>query len=228
MSQATIAIPTLLTTVAVTGGGMSGALHATRRNMDLTGIAIVAVCTGVGGGALRDILLGHGIPTFLIRDWLAMALIGALAGYFFARFVEQLGPAIYVIDSLLIGVWVVFGAEKALQEDLSKSGAILIGVITAVGGGIIRDVLCRETPTALMPGQWVAGAAALASVLFVAIDTWTDNRLAAEVVAIGVATGLRMASARYGWVTPNAISMSARLRKSIGIGKTKGPVDALP
>ena len=228
MSQATIAIPTLLTTVAVTGGGMSGALHATRRNMDLTGIAIVAVCTGVGGGALRDVLLGHGIPTFLIRDWLAMALIGALAGYFFARFVEQLGPAIYVIDSLLIGVWVVFGAEKALQQDLSKSGAILLGVITAVGGGIIRDVLCRETPTALMPGQWVAGAAALASVLFVAIDTWTGNRLAAEVVAIGVATGLRMASARYGWVTPNAISMSARLRQSIGIGKTKGPVDVLP
>lgn len=219
MSEAALAIPGLITTVAVTGGGMSGALHASRRNMDLVGIAFVALCTGVGGGAIRDVLLGHTVPIFLIQPFLAMAMIGALAGVFFARLVRQLGPAIYIIDSVLIGAWVVMGAEKALQLDLSRTAAVFLGVTTAVGGGIVRDVLCRETPTALMPGQWVAAAALLSSVAFVTVDSYAGNRIAAQVLAIALATGLRMASAQFDWVTPDAMTMSTELNRWMGLIK---------
>lgn len=219
MSEAALAIPSLITAVAVTGGGMSGALHASRRNMDMTGIAFVALCTGVGGGAIRDVLLGHTVPIFLIQPFLAMAMIGALAGVFFARVVRQLGPAIYIIDSVLIGAWVVMGAEKALQLDLSKSAAVFLGVTTAVGGGIIRDVLCRETPTALMPGQWVAASALFSSIAFVIVDSSTGNRIAAQALAIALATGLRMASAQFDWVTPSAMTMSTDLNRWMGLIK---------
>ncbi|MCH9815748.1 MAG: TRIC cation channel family protein [Actinomycetia bacterium] len=225
MSSAVLAVPALLTTTAAVAGGMSGALHATRRKMDVTGVLLVAVCTGVGGGALRDVILGTAVPIFLIQNLLAMAFVGAVAGFFFARFVEQLSPAIYVVDSLLIGVWVVIGAEKALQLGLSDSAAVFLGLTTAVGGGIIRDVLCREVPTTLMPGQWVAGAAALAAVVFVALDGVVDQRGIAEGIAIGLATALRMASARYGWVTPDAVTMSARLRHWLGFDRRKPPAE---
>jgi uncharacterized membrane protein YeiH len=219
MSEAALAIPGLITTVAVTGGGMSGALHASRRNMDLVGIAFVAVCTGVGGGAIRDVLLGNSVPIFLIQPYLAMALIGAIAGVFFARLVRRLGPAIYIIDSVLIGAWVVMGAEKALRLDLSASAAVFLGVTTAVAGGIVRDVLCRETPTALMPGQWVAAAAVLSSLVFVIMDSATDNRILAQALAIAIATGLRMASAQFDWVTPDAMTMSKHLNRWLGLIK---------
>jgi uncharacterized membrane protein YeiH len=219
MSEAALAIPGLITTVAVTGGGMSGALHASRRNMDLVGIAFVAVCTGVGGGAIRDVLLGNSVPIFLIQPYLAMALIGAIAGVFFARLVRRLGPAIYIIDSVLIGAWVVMGAEKALRLDLSASAAVFLGVTTAVAGGIVRDVLCRETPTALMPGQWVAAAAVLSSLVFVIFDSATDNRILAQALAIAIATGLRMASAQFDWVTPDAMTMSKHLNRWLGLIK---------
>ena len=88
-----------------------------------------------------------------------MAVIGAVAGYFFGKLVSELEPAIYVLDTLLIGVWVVIGAEKALALDLPYSAAVFLGLTTAIGGGLLRDVLCRNIPTALMPGQWVAASA---------------------------------------------------------------------
>ncbi|MDZ7576559.1 MAG: TRIC cation channel family protein, partial [Candidatus Nanopelagicales bacterium] len=122
------------------------------------------------------------------------------------------------VDTLLIGVWVVIGAEKALNENLSASAAVLLGVITAVGGGVLRDVLCREVPTALMPGQWVAASAIAAALAFVGVDTWTGQRTLATVLAIVVASGLRLASAKRGWVTPDAVTASRRIRQWVGLG----------
>lgn len=219
MSAAVLAVPSLVETIAVTGGGMSGALHATKRHMDLMGIAIVAICTGVGGGAIRDVVIGQSVPVFLIQSYVAMAGIGALAGYFFARLVAQLEPAIYVVDSLLIGVWVVIGAQKAIMLGMSTSAAVFLGTTTAIGGGLLRDVLCRETPTALMPGQWVAGAAIVAALIYVSLDGWTSMRVLAETTAILAATTLRLLSARYGWITPDAVHTSERLREWLGLNR---------
>ena len=216
-------MPTILTTMSVIGGGISGALHATTRKMDITGILFVAICTGVGGGAVRDVLLGHGVPFFLVHNLVAMAFVGALAGFFFARFVEQLGPAIYTIDTLLVGFWVVIGAEKALRFGLDPMAAVFLGLTTAVAGGIIRDVLCREIPTALMPGQWVGASAALASVSFVLIYELTSFPVLAEATAIFMATMLRALGARYGWYTTDAVTMSNQLRRALRLTRRKQP-----
>lgn len=219
MSDAVLSIPTLVEVAAVTGGGLSGALHGTRQHMDLMGIAIVAVTTGVGGGAIRDVMLGQVVPVFLVANFVAMAGIGALAGYLFTRVTSELEPAIYVMDTLLIGVWVVIGAQKALNLDLSNSAAVFLGLTTAVGGGLIRDVLCRQVPTALMPGQWVAAAAIVAALGYVAIESLTGARVVAEVVAIGSATTLRVLSARYNWITPDAVDASTRFRTWLGLSR---------
>ena len=219
MAADILAVPTLVEVAAVTGGAISGALHASKRRMDLMGIGIVAICTGVGGGAIRDVILGNSVPIFLIQNYVLMAMIGAVAGYFFGRLVSELEPAIYVLDTLLIGVWVVIGAEKALSLDLPYSAAVFLGLTTAIGGGLLRDVLCRNVPTALMPGQFVAAAAIVAAFLFVTIEYFTDLRTVAEAVAIAGATLLRALSARFNWVTPDAVDASARLRRRLGLAR---------
>lgn len=217
MNEEILSLPSLVDTMAVTGGGISGALHATKLRMDLVGIAFVAICTGVGGGAIRDIILGQDVPVFLIRNFVGMAAIGAVAGYFFAKLVSELQPAIFVMDTLLIGIWVVIGAEKALAVGLSYNAAAFLGLTTAIGGGMMRDVLCRQVPTALMPGQWVAGAAIVAALIFVSVDGLLGNRVLAEVTAIAGATTLRALSARYKWVTPDALTASQRLYEWLGL-----------
>lgn len=219
MAADILTVPTLIEVAAVTGGAISGALHAKTRRMDLLGIGFVAICTGVGGGAIRDVLLGNAVPIFLLQNYVLMAAIGAVAGYFFGRLVSELEPAIYVLDTLLIGAWVVIGAEKALALGLSNSAAVFLGITTAIGGGLLRDVLCRNVPTALMPGQWVAAAALVAAVLFVSIEYFTDLRTVAEGAAIVSAAALRLLSARFNWVTPDAVDASARLRRWLGLDR---------
>ena len=219
MAADILTVPTLIEVAAVTGGAISGALHAKTRRMDFLGIGFVAICTGVGGGAIRDVLLGNAVPIFLLQNYVLMAAVGAVAGYFFGRLVSELEPAIYVLDTLLIGAWVVIGAEKALALGLSNSAAVFLGITTAIGGGLLRDVLCRNVPTALMPGQWVAAAALVAAVLFVSIEHFTDLRTVAEAAAIVSAAALRLLSARYNWVTPDAVDASARLRRWLGLDR---------
>ncbi len=226
--SAVLAVPTLVEVAAVTGGAISGALHASNRHMDLMGIGIVAICTGVGGGAIRDVILADSVPVFLLQNYLLMAVIGAVAGYFFGRLVSELEPAIYVLDTLLIGVWVVIGAEKALALDLPYGAAVFLGLTTAIGGGLLRDVLCRNVPTALMPGQFVAAAAIVAAFSFVIIEYFTDARAVAETVAIVSATALRALSAHYNWVTPDAVDASARFRRWLGLGRDAAPARQWP
>lgn len=228
MNGEVLSLPGIVDTMAITGGGISGALHATRLRMDLVGIAFVAICTGVGGGAIRDVILGQDVPVFLVRNFVGMAAIGAVAGYFFAKLVSELTPAIFVMDTLLIGIWVVIGAEKALAVGLSPTAAAFLGLTTAIGGGMLRDVLCRQVPTALMPGEWVAGAAIVAAVAFITVDTFTGARVAAEVCAIAGATALRALSARFRWITPDALTASDRLHEWLGLRGRRAPVERMP
>lgn len=210
-------VPAAIVSVAVIAGGISGALHAGQRNIQATGILLVAVVTGLGGGAIRDILLAESVPVFLLNNLLAMACVGAVAGLLFARLVSQLEPAIFVVDTLLIGVWVIVGAEAAQNVGLPPLSAVFIGVTTAVGGGLLRDVLCREVPSALMPGQWVAASALVSALLFVAVDEVTGYRSGAQAAAIMSAILLRVASAQLNWITPSAVDLSDRLRGWMGL-----------
>lgn len=215
MSTAMLSLPGVVEVLAVTGGAMTGALHAVRQRMDLMGVALVSVVTGVGGGATRDVLLGQAVPVFLIRNFIGMAIIGAIAGYFFARLVRQLEPAIFVMDTLLIGAWVVIGAEKALALKLPIIAAIFTGLIASVSGGLIRDILSRQVPTAFMPGQWVGAAALAAAVVFVAVDTFEGGRVAAQIAALATASGLRVLSLVRGWRTHDALSAADRLQAAL-------------
>ena len=208
-------VPAIMETASILGGGISGALHARTRDMDYLGALIVAVSTGVGGGAIRDVILDE-VPVFLLNDFVLIAVIGAVAAFFFARLLQRLTPFMFVLDTLLIGAWVVIGAEKAINAGLPPIAVIFVGSTTAIGGGLLRDVLCREIPTTLMPGRYVASSALIASLVFTGM--WLlELQVVAEVAALLSATLLRALSYHYEWVTPSALDMSSALRKWVGI-----------
>ena len=150
------ALPYWLEMAAVTFGALSGALHATRKGLDLVGVFTLALVTGVGGGIVRDVLLQSGVPVFLRSPaYLGSAVLAAVVAVVLARYVRHLVPVIGIVDTLLIGAWVVLGAERALSVDLSLTAAALMGVLTAVGGGLVRDLLVGDVPTVLLPGAVV-------------------------------------------------------------------------
>ena len=200
-----VALPYAVEMAAVTFGALSGGLHATRKGLDPVGVFTLALISAIGGGAIRDVLLQSGTPVFLVSpSYLASAALAAIVGLLFARAVHAALPVIGVVDTLLIGVWVVIGAERALLVGLSYSSAAFLGVITATGGGLLRDLLCHEVLAAVRPGEWYVAAAIPAAVAFVLLVQAGVRLDIAQGVTIVAAAALRAGSQRFGWRTPSA------------------------
>lgn len=210
----TLALPSALDALAIAVGAISGALHARRRQLDIMGILVVSVSAALGGGIIRDILLVSGPPVFLTSTlYLVYALVGAAIGWIFASLAYRASMLLDVIDGLFIGVWVVVGATKALSNGLAFAAAVLVAVITATGGGVLRDLLCGDRVTLLRRGQWLAAAALVGAVTFT-LTFWTTQDLSvATILCIVVTSTLRMVSEAFDLKTPMPIG-SRQLRAS--------------
>lgn len=203
-----LALPYAIEMTAVAFGALSGSLHATRKGLDPVGVFTIAILCAVGGGVIRDVLLQGGVPVFLVSPaYLATAALASVVGVLFARIVKAALPVMNVVDTLLIGVWVVLGAEKALLVDLTFSAAAFLGVLTATGGGLVRDLLCHEVPAAVRPGEWYAAAAIAAALAFVVLVAAGAPLVVAQVVTVIGAAALRGGSVRFGWRTPTAYDL---------------------
>lgn len=184
--------------------GLSGALLAARRGYDPVGLFVVALVTGVGGGLLRDgLFLQQGPPAF-VQDprYLLVLLVASVLGYFFAAGLDRIRGLLFVVDALGLGIYAVVGAQKSLGLGLAAGAATFIGVVNAVGGGLLRDVLVREEPFLFKPGEYYALVAAAGAGLFCLLAAelaWHPPRAAA--VAIAVTFALRLVSHRLGWMT---------------------------
>ena len=203
-----INLPGPIEAIACTTGALSGALHASRKHLDLMGVMVVAICTGVGGGAIRDVLLDSGLPTFLVSPSLLLyALLAAAIGTVFATLVQHFQPMMVVIDALLIGVWVVIGVQKSLLDGLSPVTALFVGVVACVGGGVLRDVLCRDQPEVFRPGTLYAVAAVAGASAYLALASANAPEWVCVSGTVVVAAGLRGASSWLGWRTTAAGSL---------------------
>jgi len=165
---------------------ISGSLTASRKQLDIVGFLFVAAVTGIGGGTLRDLLLDRG-PVFWVREPLSLWLTSAMAVlvYFTASRVERRYAALLWADALGLAVFCAMGAQTALAAGTSASVAILMGIMTATFGGLIRDVVCMETPLILRKEIYATAAGAGAAVLVVAETLDLPPPIA---VAAGLAT----------------------------------------
>lgn len=211
----TLALPSVLDALAITVGAISGAMHARRRHMDIMGILVVAFCGALGGGVIRDILLVSGPPVFLTSPvFLAYAVVGASVATVFSRWVNRANLLLEVIDGLFIGIWVMVGATKALSNGLGFGSAVLVAVITATGGGVLRDLFCGEQVSLLLPGQLLASAALIGALTFLAVFWTVGDLFIAEVVCVVVTSTARMVGAVFDLRSPMPMDLSQFLSRS--------------
>lgn len=186
---------------------LSGALAAVRKKLDVFGVIVVGSATALGGGVLRDVLLGA-TPPATLRDWryLAVAAVASVIAFYFHPHVTRLWKLVVLFDAAGLGLFTVTGTAKALGVgSLGPAGAVLLGVMTAIGGGLLRDVLLREIPVVLRREIYAVASLAGAVLLVVGHELgWsTGNAGLALVAGAGVLViGLRLISVRRRWSAP--------------------------
>jgi uncharacterized membrane protein YeiH len=200
--------PTLILVLNLAGTfvfGLSGGAAAVRAKLDLFGIVVLSAVVGLAGGITRDLLIG--VPPATFRDWRYLA-VSAAAGFvcFFARpALDRISDKVLVFDALGLGLFCVTGATKALDFGVGPVPAILLGAITGIGGGILRDVLLREVPTVLRHDLYAIPALLGAGVLVVAQQNGGDSPIY-PVLGAAVCVGVRLLGLRYGVNVPIAPS----------------------
>jgi uncharacterized membrane protein YeiH len=188
----------------------SGALVASRKQMDVVGFVLIGVVTGFGGGTLRDLLLGR-TPIFWLNrpELLAIAAASALLVFVTAHLVESRFRVLLWLDAVGLALYAVIGAEIALIAGADPWAAVMLGMITATAGGIIRDVLCNELPLILRREIYITAAAAAAAA-YVALRLAPLPRDLALVAGIGVGFTIRAAAILRGWSLPRYHPRPAR------------------
>jgi uncharacterized membrane protein YeiH len=191
--------PTLILVLNLAGTfvfGLSGGLAAVRAQLDLFGVVVLAAVVGLAGGITRDVLIGTPPATF--RDWryLAAAAAAGVVCFFAGRMLERAERSVMVFDALGLGLFAVTGATKALQFGLGPVQAVLLGAITGVGGGMLRDVLLREVPTVLREGLYAVPALLGAAVLAAAQQAGSTSPVF-PVLGVVVCVVVRLFGLRY-------------------------------
>jgi uncharacterized membrane protein YeiH len=148
---------------------LSGGLAAVRKQFDVLGVLVLAAAAGLGGGILRDVLIGA-VPPVGISDWRLLGAAGAAAmtAFFFHPRVSRIQRAVLVLDAVGLGLFAVAGTLKALQLGTTPLTAVVVGALTGVGGGAIRDLLGGEVPGILKQRELYAIPALLGSTAYAA------------------------------------------------------------
>ncbi len=177
---------------------LNGAMTAVRAaKLDIVGVVALAMITGLGGGIIRDILIGAAPPA-TFRDWryLAVAGGGGLVAFVLSRALNRFALTITMLDAAGLGLFAVTGTSKALAFGLGAGQAVILGVITGVGGGTLRDVLIREIPTVLYSGLY-AIPALIAAIITAAATRGHLYGSPAAVAAAGACFAVRMIGVHF-------------------------------
>lgn len=208
-----VSVPLALELAAVFAGAVLGGLAAADHKLDIMGMATLGIATGLGGGIIRDvILLDHGVAAFSSSSYLLTALLASAVAYFFTQVVHRLKPVLFAVDAVSLGLFAIVGADKALRAGLLVLPAIMLGTITSVGGGMLRDILVGDVPKLLKPGT-LYGMAAVASATFfvVMVDYVHITKGWAGVAAVALAIAVRGLSVWLKWETKPASDLSPAL-----------------
>ena len=181
---------------------VSGAVAAGHRRLDLFGVLVISYLTACGGGFIRDLCLGS-LPPVAISDWryLAISALAAAMAIWARPIIDHLQRPIVFFDSFGLGFFAVTGAQKALAMDHNAEVAILLGVLTAVGGGVARDVLLNRVPVILE--KEIYAVAALVGAAIQVLGQFMEWKLAiAPWFGAVICLAIRLLALRYSWSLP--------------------------
>jgi uncharacterized membrane protein YeiH len=190
-------IPRLIDLLGVGVFALSGALAAGRKSLDLLGVVVIAIVTAVGGGTLRDLLLDRRV--FWIADpaYLSVIVPTALLTVVLVRFRRPPEKALQLADAAGLALFTISGAHIAEESQLAGIIVVVMGTITGVFGGVLRDVLCAEIPMILRKGNIYATAAIAGAALYVLLQALGIDRATAGFCGMGTIAALRLAAIQF-------------------------------
>ena len=184
---------------------LSGAVTGVRRQLDLFGVLVLSFAAGNAGGITRDLLIGV-TPPAAIADWryLGVSVLAGAVTFYRYPLIDRLKHPVLMSDAAGLALFAVAGAQKALAHGLNPPMAALLGMLTGVGGGMLRDVLVSEIPAVLRADLYAVAALAGASIV-VAGSLLDLPPTASTLAGAAVCFGLRFMAIRYGWHLPRAM-----------------------
>lgn len=202
-------LPYLLDLLGVAVFAVSGALAAGRKRLDLLGVIVIATVTAIGGGTTRDLLLDRH-PVFWVEDPSYLAVIAGvtLSTVLYVRWRPAPEASLAVADAFGLAFFVVSGAGIAQQLGLPVLSVIIMGVLTGVAGGVIRDVLTAEIPMILHGGELYATAAITGAAFFVALVVFGAPAPLPSLLGMAVIVALRLATIVRGGPSPLVLARS--------------------
>ncbi|MDH3868096.1 MAG: trimeric intracellular cation channel family protein [Desulfuromonadales bacterium] len=182
----------------------SGAWVGVRKHMDLFGVLVLGVVTAVGGGTLRDLLLGD-IPPFSLKNesYIYIAIVVSLIVFANRVQFKTFEKPLLYFDAIGLGTFVVIGTTKALDFHLGLLGAILMGVMTGTAGGVIRDLFANQVPL-IFRREIYASACVAGGLLLVALETVGTVRPVAALLSAGTVISVRLLAIHYNWALPKS------------------------
>ena len=214
----TLRVPGAVDLAAIVIGALTGGLLAAREGFAVSGVLLLALTGGLGGGLIRDVLLAEGPPVALTNPaYLPTVTVAAAVTFYFSGWLSRLTGLLVVLDALTLGFFTVIGAQKAQLAGLPSASVVFIGTLTAVGGAMIRDVLLAQRADIVQPGPYNAVAALIgASALTVLAGPLGLPPLPVAALVITLVAALRVLSVWRGWEAPVAVDLPERARNRLG------------
>jgi uncharacterized membrane protein YeiH len=213
----TLRVPAAVDLAAIVIGALTGGLLAAREGFAVSGVLLLAISGGLGGGLIRDVLLADGPPVAMTNPaYLPTVAVTAAVTFYFSGWLSRLTGLLVVLDAVTLGFFTVIGAQKAQLAGLPNASVVFIGTATAVGGAVIRDVLLAQRADIVQPGPYNAVAALIgASVLTVLAGPLELPPLPVAAIVIVLVAALRVLSVWRGWEAPVAVDLPERARNRL-------------
>lgn len=213
MTVTTFQVELWVELLAVGLGGLQGALFAadyTRRRIDVLGVLVIGLVVALGGSLLRDIVLNQP-PVVIWMNWyLVVAGASAVLGMIIQQLLTHVGWLITVLDAVVMGLFGAIGASKALTLGVGEAGALVVGVIGAIGGGMLRDIILSLPVSFLQVGTLYAVAAASGVGTLILLVAVGVSIPIAALVCVGVTTIVRLVAVVFNWTFPEQRSLARR------------------
>jgi uncharacterized membrane protein YeiH len=183
--------------------GLTGGLAAVKRGYDFIGLFALAFATAAGGGLIRDGLFIQDGPPLITQDsrYITVIALSAMMSVLFRRNIMRLGKLIAWLDAFGLSVYAIVGLQMALAAGLSIAASVIVGVISASGGGLLRDLIAHDEPLMLKPGQFYVLAALLGCGVFVLASIFEPTRLMAAYLGVGASFVTRILAIQFNWTT---------------------------
>ena len=183
---------------------ISGAAAGVKNRLDVFGVSVLALVAGNAGGVMRDVLIGS-VPPAAISDWRygAVSLVAGITTFVWYANVKRLQHVALLFDAIGLGIFAVSGAQKALNYSVNPFAAALLGMLTGIGGGIVRDLLVKDIPVVLRTDLYAIAALAGAAIVVAGhLLYWPP--VATTISGAVLCVGMRLIAVRRGWNLPIA------------------------